>query len=379
MKPVTVVVFSEVKWRYMRTRKRFLLSRFPAEWPILFLEPMNRTDPTHVAPVTDGRVTIATLPALKAKTTVPLLNALLANRAVRRGLTELTAMRVRGLVARHAAGRPRCIFLSNILLAPIAARLPHDLLVYDANDDPLGFPGTPPWMADYLDQALALADVTVSCSESLATRLSARGARGVTVIGNGVEFEHFAQAPRAERLPPAVHGLARPWIGYAGAVSEWFDFELTGATAAAFPQASILIAGPIAEPVAERAAALARRHPNLRFLGRIAYEDLPHLVASFDVAMIPFRRGPATDVLNPNKLYEYLAAGRTVVSLDYSADVARFAGAIYLAADPAAFVARVGEALRSPLEPARLRALAAQASWDARAAAFVGLIRERLG
>ena len=122
--------------------------------------------------------------------------------------------------------------------------------------------------------------------------------------------------------------------------------------AAAFPQATILIAGPIAEPTAHSAAALTQKHRNLIFLGRVPYEDLPHLVAEFDVAMIPFRRGPATDVLNPNKLYEYLAAGRTVVTLDYSPDITRFQDSIYLARDPAAFVAQVGKALASPLDPA---------------------------
>jgi hypothetical protein len=379
MSPVTVVVFAEVKWRYMRTRKRFLLSRFPADWPILYLEPMNRTDPTHFAPVREGRVTIATLPVLKAKTTFALLNALLAQAPVRALATEAVAFAVERLLARHAASRPRCFFLSNVLFAPIAARLERDLLVYDANDDPLGFPGTPRWMADYLDRTLAAADAVVACSAALAARLRARTAREVTVIGNGVELEHFGQAVDRTRLPAGVEGSRRPWIGYAGAVAEWFDFDLVAAVAEARPAATVLVAGPVSEPVAAEAAALARAHPNVRFLGRVPYEDLPHLVGAFDVAMIPFRRGPATDVLNPNKLYEYLAAGRTVVTLDYSPDVERFADSILLAADPAGFVARVGEALDSPLDPGRLRQVAAGESWDRRAAEFVALIRERLG
>ena len=70
-----VVVFSEVKWRYMRTRKRFLLARFPADWPILFLEPLNRTDRSHLRPIRDGRVTVASLPVLKPKTTLRLLKS----------------------------------------------------------------------------------------------------------------------------------------------------------------------------------------------------------------------------------------------------------------------------------------------------------------
>jgi hypothetical protein len=39
----------------------------------------------------------------------------------------------------------------------------------------------------------------------------------------------------------------------------------------------------------------------------------------------------------------------------------------------------VGKALASPLDPAGLRAIAARESWDVRAGALVGLIRERLG
>jgi glycosyltransferase involved in cell wall biosynthesis len=134
----------------------------------------------------------------------------------------------------------------------------------------------------------------------------------------------------------------------------------------------------VAAPVAERAAQLSQIRPNVSFLGRIPYEDLPHLVGAFDVAMIPFRRGPATDVLNPNKLYEYLAAGRTVVTLDYSPDVERLSDSIRIARDPAGFVAAVRSALESPLAPDRLRQRAAGESWDRRAAEFVALIRERL-
>jgi hypothetical protein len=378
MSPVTVVVFAEVKWRYMRTRKRFLLSRFPADWPILYLEPMNRTDPNHWAPIRDGRVTIATLPVVKAKTSFPAVNTLLGWTPVRALLTELVRAQVRRLVDRHAPGRPRCLYLSNVLFAPIAQRLERDLLVYDANDDPLGFPGTPPWMGGYLDRTLEAADAVVSCSESLAARLCARGARDVTVIGNGVESAHFGQPVDPARWPAPMRGCPRPWIGYAGAISEWFDFDLVAAVARATPGATILVAGPTAEPSAGRAAALAAAHPNVRFLGRVPYEDLPHVVGAFDVAMIPFLRGPATDVLNPNKLYEYLAAGRTVVTLDYSLDVERFSSSIRLARDPATFVAPVQSALASPLDPGRLRQVAAQESWDRRAAEFVALIRARL-
>ncbi len=370
-----VVVFSEVKWRYMRTRKRFLLARFPADWPILFLEPMNRTDPNHLKPVREGRVTVVSLPVLKAKTTFTVVNALLGRVAVRAAITRGVAWWVQRILAtRTEPGLPRLFYLSNVLFTPIAERLPHDLFLYDANDDPLGFPGTPGWMESYLDRTIDRADLVVSCSTALASRLRARGARDVRVIGNGAEVEHFAAAVDPERVPPAVRSLPRPRIGYAGAIAEWFDFELIGDVARAHPATPILLVGPVAAPVAAAAADLARRYPNVRFLGRVPYEDLPHMVAAFDIALIPFRVGPATDVLNPNKLYEYLAAGRTVVSLAYSPDMEAFAPWIELAHDRREFVTLVGKALAAPRDAAGLRAVAFENSWDARARELLALV-----
>jgi glycosyltransferase involved in cell wall biosynthesis len=374
-----VVVFSEVKWRYLRTRKGFILRRFPPDWPILFLEPLNRTDANHLRPVRDGRVTVAALPVLKAKTTLGVLNRLLGLAAVRRGLTFLVSLWVRFLLRRYADRRlPRLFYLSNVLFMPVAERLRRDLLLYDANDDPLTFPGTPAWVGDYQARTLHGADLVVSCSDALAARLRERGAEEVTVVGNGVEVEHFGRPVDPARVPLTVSDSPRPRIGYAGAIAEWFDFDLVGDVARAYPQASVILVGPVAAPVAARAATLARTHPNVRFPGRVPYEDLPHVVSSFDVCLIPWLLGPQTDAANPNKLYEYMAAGRTVVSLAYSADMERFADSVLLARDRNEFVARVGEALERPRDPAALRAVAAENSWDARAGALLELVAARM-
>lgn len=34
-----LLVLSEVRWGYFRTRKQFLLSRFPASWRVFFAQP----------------------------------------------------------------------------------------------------------------------------------------------------------------------------------------------------------------------------------------------------------------------------------------------------------------------------------------------------
>ena len=56
------------------------------------------------------------------------------------------------------------------------------------------------------------------------------------------------------------------------------------------------------------------RLPNVHFLGAQEYKSLPAHVAHFDVCTIPFRVNALTRAVDPVKLYEYLAAGKPVVS-----------------------------------------------------------------
>jgi glycosyltransferase involved in cell wall biosynthesis len=62
------------------------------------------------------------------------------------------------------------------------------------------------------------------------------------------------------------------------------------------------------------------------------------VLAGFDVGLIPFRLTTLTAGVNPNKLYEYLAAGLPVVSTPFSPDVEADADVIALAGDAAGFV-----------------------------------------
>lgn len=48
--------------------------------------------------------------------------------------------------------------------------------------------------------------------------------------------------------------------------------------------------------------------------GRVGYDQIPGLLAAADVALLPFERVPATEYIVPIKLYEYMAAGKPVIS-----------------------------------------------------------------
>jgi len=55
-----VVCFSEIQWRYVRTRKQQILSRFPEDWDILFLSSVVAGKKNNAAAATKpGQMTIA--------------------------------------------------------------------------------------------------------------------------------------------------------------------------------------------------------------------------------------------------------------------------------------------------------------------------------
>jgi glycosyltransferase involved in cell wall biosynthesis len=72
--------------------------------------------------------------------------------------------------------------------------------------------------------------------------------------------------------------------------------------------------GPQRETVAALARDLGVEHRTV-FTGSIAHEQVPELVAAFDVAVVPYRE-QRRFYFSPLKLYEYLAAGRPVVAAD---------------------------------------------------------------
>ncbi len=374
-----LVILSEVKWSYMRTRKRFIAERLPETWSILFLEPINLSAPARFWPRRHGRVTVMTVPVARARTTVPWINRLLNLGWVRWWIDWLLTAWLWVALAWVGRRRPRAFYLSNVLAMRAARRQRRDFLFYDCNDDPLGFRGTPAWVADYLDDTLREADQVVACSTALADRLAARGRHDVEVIGNGVDFEHFATGAADAPLHPVLAETEPPLIGYAGAISTWFDFALVGQVAERHREATVVLMGPVYPEVLLEAEALARRCPNVRFTGSIRYETLPRHVRALDVCLIPFRLSDVTDVLNPNKLYEYLAAGRSVVTLNYSRDVVAFAGSVWVTQDAEAFAEAVGAALARPQQPAALQAVARRYSWEARAQAIQRLVSRGVG
>jgi glycosyltransferase involved in cell wall biosynthesis len=81
---------------------------------------------------------------------------------------------------------------------------------------------------------------------------------------------------------------------------------------------------------------------------------------------------------DPNKLYEYAACGRPIVTMKHSDDLEPLRGLIHLAESREEFVEQVRVALATGSNQEKLTEFARKRSWQARSDEIAALIRESL-
>lgn len=130
----------------------------------------------------------------------------------------------------------------------------------------------------------------------------------IHVIPNGAEIPAISETSIE---PALLRSLPRPIVGYIGNLRERIDWELLRIMSERKPSWSLVLAGPVEE---SRVPDWARASRNLILPGPIPYSESRSWISAFDVAIMPHLRSPMTDSMNPLKLYNYLAAGASVVA-----------------------------------------------------------------
>jgi glycosyltransferase involved in cell wall biosynthesis len=136
--------------------------------------------------------------------------------------------------------------------------------------------------------------------------------KNIILNTNGVDFRHW-QKPVAARPDDLIPLLAadRYIIGYHGALAEWIDYEILHAIAQDGRYELLLIG--LEHDLSFRKSNLYK-HPRVHFLGSKSYFELNNYAKFYDVAILPFRKNEMTDTVSPVKIFEYMAAGKPIVS-----------------------------------------------------------------
>jgi len=309
-----------------------------------------------------------------------------APRTRRPGLRRLTK-RLRWLALRRAMARlglrHPITWVFQPRQAEMVGTLGERLVVYHIVDEYTAFRYLSPEERRRIQEGerwlLSRADLVIVTSKALLTTKSSLHPR-VVWVPNGVDFQRFEQVRQGNFSPPEdVAKLRRPIIGYVGHISVRLDLPLLAAIARRRPNWSLALVGSVWEKGCEEDLATLRALPNVHFLGKKRSEEVPRYIFAFDACLIPYRQGEEARHISPIKLYEYLAAGKPVVSVEIPA-LDGFRRVVRTADSPERFVEALEASLREndPNLVRRRQRLAAENSWENRVEAISAAVEQAL-
>jgi glycosyltransferase involved in cell wall biosynthesis len=187
-------------------------------------------------------------------------------------------------------------------------------ITYDCLDELTLFSGNASVdrFSDYERRLIEISATTFVTAEKLEERIrTVAPGHPVVRVPNGVDFDWFQECAARHDVPADMRETRRPVAGYVGVLRDWFDYELLARLARTMPDVSFTMVGPL-----DFDFRIAHLHtePNLRWIGRRDYAEMPAYIGAFDVCLIPFLPGKVSQTTNPVKVFEYFALGKPVVS-----------------------------------------------------------------
>lgn len=185
---------------------------------------------------------------------------------------------------------------------------------------------------DYVDKN---ADLIFTVSKALTETFPDN--KNVEWISNGVDISYFASAFKEEKSEKKV-------IGYVGKIQDRVDFDLVEKCLNEFKDYNFVFLGPVYSQQ-RKIVELKNKYNNIEFMGDVHYKDLPQKMKPFDITVIPHKVDSFTNSMNPLKLYEYLAAGKQVVSTPV-AGVDGISENVYISANDEEFIENIKIAIK---------------------------------
>jgi len=346
-----LICFSHLRWNFVYQRPQHLLSRFAQHTRVFFVE-----EPIFQ----DG--------ANRLQIQEPVKNVFVVVPMLQHGLEEdciLTVQRdlLNDLFSIMDINRFISWYYTPMSL-PFSDHLQPAATVYDCMDELSAFKFAPVALKENERRLFAKSDVVFTGGYSIYEAKQNTHAH-IYPFPSSIDRAHFATARTISEDPSDQAHIPHPRFGFYGVIDERFDIDLIAQAATARPEWQFVLIGP----VVKIDPATLPRHANIHYLGGKDYKELPHYLAGWDVAIIPFAQNESTRYISPTKTPEYLAAGKPVISTPIRDVVSPYGEnkLVHIAADADEFLACADAILteqnRAPwLE--RVDAFLAGNSWD---------------
>ncbi|OHB73447.1 MAG: hypothetical protein A2W17_09395, partial [Planctomycetes bacterium RBG_16_41_13] len=228
---------------------------------------------------------------------------------------------------------------------------------------------------------LSRADVVFVVSEKLLKMMEGR-AKHVHLVPNGADVGLFTKAmDTGTEIPSKIAALPHPVIGFVGKVTARLDFELLTRLAMSHPEWSLAFIGKYdsdSKLSGLPGYRLFRQAPNVYLFGPKPHTSLPGYIKAFDICIIPYRLEGQVPSSSPLTLYEYLATGKPIVSVNIP-HVSSFVPLVRVANNADEFERNIEQALKekdSTICPQRLE-VARKNSWNRRAEKVLEIIERK--
>jgi teichuronic acid biosynthesis glycosyltransferase TuaH len=170
-------------------------------------------------------------------------------------------------------------------------------------------------------EILKTADLVICTSKQLFLEKSKSNPNSY-FIPNAADVHHSNKALKAS-LPvhSLLSGIPGPIIGYFGSIERRIDYGLLEKVASLNTGKSFVFAGGVAD---EYLPPGFRDLPNVYFIGKVPFSEMPSVIKGFSICIIPFKRDKVSATIFPLKLFEYLGTGKPVVSTDFNPDLKEY-------------------------------------------------------
>lgn len=362
---IDLVCFSHLRWGFVYQRPQHLLSRFAKHTRVFFIEePIYHDGPDKIQVTeTEKNIFIA----------VPYLT----NGTTQEGVIEKQKQLIDSLFPLMNINRYFSWYYTPMAL-PFTLHLTPEVIVYDCMDELSAFKNAPVELKDNEKKLMHISDIVYTGGHSIYEAKKERHPN-IHPFPSSIDKQHFGSARNIKNDPEDQAHIPHPRFGFFGVIDERMDIDLIANVAEAKPDWHFIIIGPVVKINPDSLPRLS----NIHYIGSKSYQQLPHYIANWDIAIIPFAMNESTKYISPTKTPEYLAAGKPVISTPIRDVVAPYGNnkLVHIAANAAEFIKCAEAELKKKNRNAwqkKVDAFLADISWDRTWSQMVRLIEKNL-